>query len=98
MDSLHTCPISELARLGRTLRRWRDEVLAYFPTGGVNNGGTQAIDGVIEKIRRLAHGVRKFNNYRHDLARVVASQRLPPRRQRRRERSREPDCLGSPEQ
>ncbi len=28
----HTCPIPEVARLGRTLRRWRETFLAYFPT------------------------------------------------------------------
>jgi len=30
---LHTCPIPELARLGRTLRQWRTQILAYFATG-----------------------------------------------------------------
>ncbi len=64
LDSLHTCPIPEVKRLGKTLRRWREEILAYFTTGGVSNGGTEAINGVIEKTRRLAHGFRNFTNYR----------------------------------
>ena len=64
LDTLHTCPIKEVARLGRTLRQWRQEILAYFTTGGVSNGGTEAINGVIEKTRRLAHGFRNFANYR----------------------------------
>ena len=64
IDTLHTCPIPELARLGRTLRQWRAQILAYFTTSGVNNGGTEAINGVIEKTRRLAHGFRNFANYR----------------------------------
>ena len=64
IDTLHTCPIPELARLGRTLRQWRHQILAYFTTGGVNNGGTEAINGLIEKTRRLAHGFRNFTNYR----------------------------------
>ena len=64
IDVLHTCPIPEIARLGRTLRQWRNQILAYFATGGVNNGGTEAINGVIEKTRRLAHGFRNFENYR----------------------------------
>jgi transposase len=38
--------------------------LAYFATGGVNNGGTEAINIIIEKTRRLAHGFRNFTNYR----------------------------------
>lgn len=64
LDSLHTCPIPEVKRLGNTLRRWRNEILAYFATGGVSNGGTEAINGVIEKTRRIAHGFRNFTNYR----------------------------------
>ena len=38
-----TCPIPEIARLGKTLRTWRDAFLGYFTTGGANNGGTEAI-------------------------------------------------------
>ncbi len=34
--SFPTCPIDEVARLGRTLRAWRAQVLAYFDTGGVS--------------------------------------------------------------
>jgi len=64
LATLRTCPIKEVARLGRTLRQWRQEILAYFATGGVSNGGTEAINGVIEKTRRLAHGFRNFTNYR----------------------------------
>jgi transposase len=64
LATLHTCPIKEVARLGRTLRQWRQEILAYFATAGVSNGGTEAINGVIEKTRRLAHGFRNFTNYR----------------------------------
>src|SRR3954452_2268251 len=64
LDTLHTCPIKEIARLGRTLRQWRAEILAYFATGGLSNGGTEAINGVIEKPRRLAHGFRNFTNSR----------------------------------
>jgi transposase len=64
LDQLHTCPVPEVARLGRTLRAWRAQVLAYFDTDGLSNGGTEAINMLIEKARRLAHGYRNFNNYR----------------------------------
>jgi len=47
--------VAEIARLGRTLRAWRQQFLAYFDTGGVSNGGTEAINLLIEKTRRLAH-------------------------------------------
>ena len=64
LDSLPNCPIPEVARLGRTLRAWKAQVLAYFDTSGVSNGGTEAINLIIEKVRRLAHGFRHFDHYR----------------------------------
>jgi len=64
LASFHTCPIPEVARLGRTLRRWRTAFLAYFTTARVSNGGTEAINGIIELHRRLARGYRNFGNYR----------------------------------
>jgi transposase len=64
LDSFHTCPIPEVARLGRTLRAWKTQILAYFDTHGVNNGGTEAINLIIEKVRRLAHGFKDFDHYR----------------------------------
>lgn len=80
LDTLHTCPITEVKRLGRTLRRWREEILAYFATGGVSNGGTEAINGVIEKTRRLAHGFRNFTNYRIRILLAADGSRPYPRR------------------
>lgn len=49
--SFPTCPVAEVARLGRTLRSWRAQVLASFDTGGLSNGGTEAINLLIEKTR-----------------------------------------------
>ncbi len=37
-------------------RPWRAQVLAYFDTDGLSNGDTEAINMLIEKARRLAHG------------------------------------------
>jgi transposase len=59
-----TCPIPEIARLGRTLLQWRAAFLAYFHTGRANNGGTEAINGLIELQRRIARGFRNRRNYR----------------------------------
>jgi len=64
LDSFHTCPVAEIARLGRTLRAWRDQFLAYFSTGRASNGGTEAINGIIELHRRIARGFRNPRNYR----------------------------------
>lgn len=75
INSLPTCPIPEVARLGRTLRAWRSQVLAYFATAGVSNGGTEAINLIIEKTRRLAHGFRNFNHYRLRILLAAAGDR-----------------------
>jgi len=58
------CPIPEVARLGRTLKMWRDHVLARFESHRISNGGTEAVNLLIEKTRRLAHGFRNFEHYR----------------------------------
>ncbi len=64
LASFPSCPIPEIARLGRTLKQWREPFLAYFTTGGANNGGTEAINGLIELHRRVARGFRNQDNYR----------------------------------
>jgi len=62
--SFPSCPVSEVARLGRTLKRWSNAFLAYFDTDRSNNGGTEAINGLIELHRRVARGFRNRDNYR----------------------------------
>lgn len=64
LTSFPSCPIPEIARLGRTLTQWREAFLAYFTTDGANNGGTEAINGLIELHRRIARGFRNRDNYR----------------------------------
>ena len=63
IERLPACPIPEIARLGRTLRKWKDAFLAYFDTGGASNGPTEAINGIIELGRRTARGYRNPTNY-----------------------------------
>jgi transposase len=64
IESLPSCPIPEIARLGKTLKRWRAAFLAYFDTAGASNGGTEAINGLIELHRRIARGFRNRESYR----------------------------------
>jgi transposase len=64
LNSFTTCPIPEVARLGRTLKQWREAFLGYFTTGGANNGGAEAVNGLIELHRRVARGFRNRENYR----------------------------------
>ncbi|RII40865.1 ISL3 family transposase [Galactobacter valiniphilus] len=62
--SLPTCPIPEIKRLGKTLKQWSAAFLAYFESGRANNGGTEAINGLIELHRRVARGFRNREHYR----------------------------------
>lgn len=79
LESFYRCPIPEVARLGRTLRAWRSHILARFDTERVSNGGTEAVNLLIEKTRRLAHGFRTFDHYRIRIL-LVASGRRPYRK------------------
>lgn len=53
---LPTCPIHEIARMGRILRRRKDAFLAYFDTVGTSNG-------IIKLGRRIARGYRNPISY-----------------------------------
>ena len=74
VESFPSCPIPEIARLGRTLAAWRQQFLAYFTTGRASNGGTEAINGIIELHRRIARGFRNPANYR--LRMILAAGKL----------------------
>ena len=74
LESFPNCPIPEIARLGRTLRAWKEQFLAYFTTGRASNGGTETINGIIELHRRIARGFRNPANYR--LRMILAAGRL----------------------
>lgn len=64
LDSFVSCPIAQVARLGRTLTQWRTEFLGYFDTDGANNGGTERSTALIELRRRVGRGFRNRDNYR----------------------------------
>ncbi len=81
--SFSTCPIPEVARLGRTLKRWRKEFLAYFDTAGASNGGTEAVNGLIELHRRIARGFRNRDNYRLRMLLIGGGLHQPPPQVRR---------------
>lgn len=76
LESIHQCPIPEVARLGRTLRTWRQHVMARFETHRISNGGTEAVNLIIEKTRRLAHGFRTFEHYRIRILLAASGTRL----------------------
>lgn len=53
----------ELRRLGRTLTRRAEDVLAYFDRPRASNGPTEAINGRLEHLRGLALGFRNITHY-----------------------------------
>ena len=56
--------IPEAQRLARTIRAWQNELLNWHHSGGTSNGPTEAVNLLIEKLRRLGHGFRNPDNYR----------------------------------
>ena len=78
VESLPMCPIPNIARLGRTLRKWKDAFLAYFDTGGASNGPTEAINGIIELGRRIARGYRNPTNYQLRMLLIAGGLDAPP--------------------
>jgi len=62
-DLLEVDMPAELRQLGRTLRRWRSEILAWH-RAQVTNGPTEAMNNLIKAIKRVGFGFRRFRNYR----------------------------------
>ncbi len=56
-------PLVELRRLGRTLSRRAEDVLAYFDRPRTSNGPTEALNGRLEHLRGSALGFRNLTNY-----------------------------------
>ncbi len=63
-DVARTADIREADRLARTIRRWEDAVLAYYRSDGLSNARTEAVNGLMKKIKRVGHGFRNLANYR----------------------------------
>lgn len=53
----------EVRSLGRTLRRWRDHILAWHQAK-VSNGPTEATNNLIKRVKRVGFGLRRFRHYR----------------------------------
>jgi len=49
--------------LGRTITRWRDQIVAWHHAR-VSNGPTEAINNLIKRIKRIGFGFRNFAHYR----------------------------------
>jgi transposase len=55
--------VPEIRSLGRTLSRWRTEILNHHRTGA-SNGPTEGLNLLVKKVKRAGHGFRSFANYR----------------------------------
>lgn len=53
----------EVRSLGRTLRRWKHQIVAWH-SAHVTNGPTEAVNNLIKRVKRAAFGFKSFRNYR----------------------------------
>jgi transposase len=53
----------EVRRLGRTIRRWRDQIVAWHHAQ-VTNGPTEAVNNLVKRVKRVAFGIVNFSHYR----------------------------------
>jgi transposase len=64
---LRDCPIPKLARLGRTLHAWRNQLTAHEHPS-VSNGPAKNLNLKIKHTKRTARGCRNFADHRLRLA------------------------------
>jgi len=57
-----SCPV-EVRSLGRTILRWRNQIVAWHQAL-VSNGPTEAVNNLIKRIKRIGFGFRRFSHYR----------------------------------
>jgi transposase len=55
--------VPEIASLGRTLARWREEILNHHRTGA-SNGPTEGMNFCAKQVKRAGRGFATFKNYR----------------------------------
>ena len=53
----------EVRQLGRTLKRWRNQIVAWHRSRA-SNGPAEAVNNLIKRVKRVAFGFRKFRHYR----------------------------------
>lgn len=57
-----SCP-PEVRSLAGTLRRWRDQIVAWHEAK-VTDGPTEAINNLIKRVKRAGFGLRRFRHFR----------------------------------
>jgi transposase len=56
-------PVPEIRSLGRTLEKWRTEILAHIDTGA-SNGPTECLNLMVKEVKRCGRGFENFEHYR----------------------------------
>jgi transposase len=79
IEGCRTDAVGEVRALGRTLARWRTEILNRHRTGA-SNGPTEGLNLLIKKVKRAGHGFRSFTNYRLRILLHAGGVRRPPTR------------------
>ena len=54
---------TEVRSLGRTIRRWRAQIVAWHKAR-VSNGPTEMVNNLVKRIKRVAFGITNIRNYR----------------------------------
>ena len=53
----------EVRSLGRTLKNWRNEIIAWHRSHA-SNGPTEAVNNLVKRVKRAAFGFRSFRSCR----------------------------------
>jgi transposase len=61
-DVAHAARLPEADKLASTIRRWETAVLAYYRNDGLSNARTEAVNGLMKKVKRIGHGFRNLRN------------------------------------
>jgi len=81
--------VPEIVSLGKTLKRWRPEILARHTTGA-SSGPTEGLNLCVKKVKRCGHGFRTFEHYRLRVLLHTGGVTWPQRPQPPRIRTRSP--------
>lgn len=84
-----TDEVEEIRSLGKTLKRWRPEILAHHATGA-SNGPTEGLNLCVKKVKRCGHAFRSFEHYRLRVLLHAGGVTWPQRPQPPRIRTRSP--------
>ena len=54
----------EVRSLSRTLKKWKEHIVAWHRSKSTTNGPAEALDNLVKRVKRAAFGFWSFRNYR----------------------------------